>query len=108
MKDKILILAADLEQVLPIAKSLYDKGFEIHGIFSSKLSYGYGSRYIKRKYIHQNAVEIEDYYLFIKSVLQKERYVSIIPMRDSAAEVMCKYRDDLLQYTAYVLSLIHI
>lgn len=33
MKDKILILAADLEQVLPIAKSLYDKGFEIHGIF---------------------------------------------------------------------------
>ena len=103
MKDKILILAADLEQVLPIAKSLYDKGFEIHGIFSSKLSYGYGSRYIKRKYIHQNAVEIEDYYLFIKSVLQKERYVSIIPMRDSAAEVMCKYRDDLLQYTAYVM-----
>ena len=55
MKDKILILAADLEQVLPIAKSLYVKGFEIHGIFSSKLSYGYGSRYIKRKYIHQNA-----------------------------------------------------
>ena len=44
MKDKILILAADLEQVLPIAKSLYDKGFEIHGIFSSKLSYGYGYR----------------------------------------------------------------
>lgn len=33
MKDKILILAADLEQVLPIAKSLYDKGLRFMVFF---------------------------------------------------------------------------
>lgn len=103
MKENILILAADLEQTLPIAKSLYNKGYEIHGVFSSKYSYGYGSRYIKKRFVHENAEEIEDYYLFIKSVLLQDKYVTILPMRDSAAEVMCKYRDELLKYTTYVM-----
>ena len=103
MKAKILILAADLEQALPISKSLYQKGYEVHGIISSRLSYGYGSRYIKKKYIHVNAEEIGDYYNFVLSIIKKEHFETIIPMRDSAAEIMCKYKDELLKYTTYVM-----
>lgn len=103
MKEKILILAADLEQTLPIARSLYKKGYEVHGVFSSKYSYGYGSRYIKKRFLHANAEEISDYYRFVKSLLEQDKYVTVLPMRDSAAEVMCKYRDELLKYTTYVM-----
>ena len=103
MKEKVLILAADLEQTLPIARSLYEHGYEIHGIFSSIFSYGYGSRYITKRFLHSNAEEIEDYYQFIKYVLEQDNYATLLPMRDSAAEIMCKYRTELLKLTTYLM-----
>ena len=100
---RILLLYGDANQALPIAKSLHLAGHTVDAICSSKWSYGYGSRYIGKKYLHENAEDVDEYIKYLVSVLQKERYDTIIPMRDSTAEVMCKYRDELLKYTQFVM-----
>lgn len=100
---RALLLYGDANQALPIAKSLHKKGHMVDAICSSKWSYGYGSRYIKKKYLHENAENVDEYFSYLINILQKEKYDTIIPMRDSTAEVMCKYRDELLKYTQFVM-----
>lgn len=98
---QVLILFGDATQALPIAKSLCKKGFYVDAICSSKWSYGYGSRYIRKKYIYKETEDVDKYFNFLINILKNEEYDTIIPMRDSAAEVMSRYKDELLKYTHY-------
>ncbi len=100
---KILLLYGDATQSLPISRSLYKAGHTVDAICFSKCSYGYGSRYIKKKYLYDNAEDVDSYFSFLIEILKKEKYDTILPMRDSTAEVMCKYRDELLKYTQFVM-----
>lgn len=103
MTDKILILYGDATQTLPIAKSLYKKGYQVDAVCASKWSYGYGSKYITKKYLHENAEDVDEYFEYLKGILVSGGYSAIIPMRDSTAELMCKYRDELLKYTKFIM-----
>lgn len=100
---RVLLLYGDANQALPIAKSLHRKGYIVDAICSSKWSYGYGSRYIRKKYVYENAEDVDEYFEYLRGILQQEKYDTIIPMRDSTAEVMSKYRNELLQYTQFVM-----
>ncbi len=101
--NKVLILYGDANQALPIAKSLYRSGYIVDAICASKWSYGNGSRYIRRKYLYENAENVDEYFAFLIEILKKEKYDTILPMRDSTAEVMCKYREELLRYTQFIM-----
>lgn len=102
MKDKVLILFGDGTQTPPMARSLYRKGYHVDAIFTSKLSYGYGSRYIKNKYLFEGETEdMPVYFAFAKNVLEKTKYVAAIPMHDESAELLSRYRDELLKLTRF-------
>lgn len=102
-KHKILLLQADTTQSLPIAKSLAKKGYEVHAIVSSKWCYGYGSRYIKKKFIFRDYEDIEKHYQFVLSVLKSHAYDTTIPMADHGAIVLSKYKKSLLKFTHFVM-----
>lgn len=102
-KYRVLILYGDATQTLPIAKSLKQIGVWVGAICSSKWSYGYCSRYIDKKYLYSNAENIDEYFSYLINVLKTERYDAIFPMRDSVAEVMSKYKTELLKYTHFVM-----
>lgn len=100
-KRKILLIQADTTQTLPMAKSLSKKGFSVHIVVSSRLTYGYGSRYVSKRYIYSNYRDIEGYKNFIKNLLNKTPYDFIIPMADEGAIVLSKYRDELLKLSSF-------
>ncbi len=103
MKKKILLIQADTTQSLPIAKYLLKMGYEVHAIVSSKLTYGYGCRYIKKKFIFPDYHDISKHYNFILSTITSTKYEYMLPMADEGSLVMSKYRTEFLKYTNYKL-----
>lgn len=91
---KVLILGADGTQSLPIAESLYCHGYEIHGFFGKKMSYGYTSRFFKYKCIIHPSDELEHLRLVIEYVKVNKIDV-IFPMGDKVAELISKYKGKL-------------
>lgn len=100
---KILLIQADTTQTLPIVKSLVKRGYEIHAIVSSKWCYGYGSRYIKKKFLFKDYENIEKHYEFVRGVLKSGNYDVAIPMADHGAIVLSQYKDELLNYAQFVM-----
>lgn len=102
-KRKILLVQADTTQSLPVAKYLVKMDYEVHAIVSSKLTYGYGCRYIKKKYIFPHYQEIEKHFVFLLNILKSTKYDYMIPMADDASIVMSKYKHEFLKFTIYKL-----
>lgn len=100
---KILLLEGDYTQSLPTVKSLVKKGYVVDGVFTSKLSYGYGSKYFNKKYIFKETDDFEKYRDYIYDLLKKEAYVAVIPMNDESAIVLSKYRQLFAKLTKYDL-----
>ena len=104
MKSKILLLHADGTQALPFAKSLNRQGYQVGGVFLAKSSYGYYSRFIDKKYIYKgNMKDLDCYFAFVKRILEKEKYASIVPLNDESAELMSKFRDELQKYCKFIV-----
>lgn len=102
-KGKVLLIQADTTQSLPIAKCLDKLGYEVHAIVSSRLTYGYGCRFIKKKYIFPDYLDIERHRIFILNTIKSTKYDFMVPMADEGSVVMSKYRSDFLKYTTYKL-----
>ena len=102
-KDKILLLYADATQTLPVARSLHKKGFFLAGVYASRLSYGYPSRFISKRYHFADVENSQTYYHFVRQILESEKYVAVIPMNDDAAVMLSKYLNELRQFTAFVM-----
>ena len=100
----VLILDADGTQTLPVAETLYKAGFEVYGFFSHKLSYGYGSRFIKHKYIIQ-VREVKEYVAELTNYIQQNDIKVIMPMSDRTAEWISLYQNHLKEYVAFVTPL---
>ena len=96
----VLILDAGGTQALPIAESLYKAGFDIHGFFSHKLSYGYGSRFIKHKHIVQ-VRKAKEYVVELTSYIQQNDIKVIMPMSDRTAEWISLYQNSLKEYVSF-------
>ncbi len=100
---KILLLYADATQTLPVARSLKQKGHFVAGVFASRLSYGYPSRFINKRYLFSNVENAEEYYSFVAGILAQTKYDTIIPMNDESAVMVSKYRTELLNLTSFVM-----
>ena len=98
-KKEILLLEGDYTQCLPTAKSLRKHGYIVDGVFSDKWSYGYGSKYIRNKYLFKNTADTKNYFAFVVGLLKFHRYDAIIPLNDESATLLAEYRDELLKYT---------
>ena len=85
MKQWVLILYGDGTQTLPMAHALHKMGCEVHAVVSSKLSYGYGSRYVDVKYVFKEINNIPLFYDYVISLLKREHYDVMIPMHDESA-----------------------
>lgn len=103
MKQKILLLEADYTQALPTVKSLSKKGYTVDGIFSSKLSYGYGSKYFRKKFLFKETSSFDKYKECILEILKAEKYDAVVPMNDESAIVLSKYKDLFLSFTNFEL-----
>ena len=95
MKNKVLLLDGGGTQTLPIAKSLYKKGHEVHIFFLHKLNYGSVTRYAHKK-IQTHAVKNESAYMvFLKDYIKKNAIDVLIPMSDPTAELLSKNKESL-------------
>lgn len=103
VKKKALLIQADTTQTLPMASSLVKLGFEVDAVVSSKLTYGYGSKYVSKKYIFSEYENIDCYYSFILEILKLGEYSIVIPMADQSAILLSKYRDQLRKYSSFVM-----
>lgn len=94
---RVLLLDDGGTQVLPIARSLYRLGYEVHSIYCSKWTYGYPSRFIKKHILFEQMKDMEAYGAFILKQLSKEKYETIIPLDDDSAEVVSKFLVEIKQ-----------
>lgn len=93
----ILLYGIDGTQVLPIAKSLYKKGYRLIGTFHDKLSYGVHTRYIHEKIQLMSENEKAKVDELIKIIHEKNIAV-IIPFGDTSAELLSKYKDEFSKH----------
>lgn len=100
---KVLLIQADTTQTLPMAKELNKKGYEVHAVVSEKLSYGYGCRYIKNKFLFKDFEDVDAYFKFLLPIIKDGNYNLLVPMADHGAIVVSKYRDELAKYSNFVM-----
>ncbi len=102
MKNKVLLLDGGGTQTLPIAKSLYKMGHEVHIFFQHKLNYGSVTRYAYKK-IQTHSVKNEAEYMpYLKDYIAKNEIDVLIPMSDPTAEFLSKHKESLTQLCRYV------
>lgn len=100
-KVSVLILAADGTQSLPIAESLCKHGYDVHGFFGHKMSYGYASRYFR----HKTIVTSDDEQAFLKTIIDYVKVHGIdvlFPMSDATAELISKNSEVLEKTVKFV------
>ncbi|MCK4990042.1 MAG: hypothetical protein KAS29_06130, partial [Bacteroidales bacterium] len=102
MKNKVLLLDGGGTQTLPIAKSLYKKGHEVHIFFQHKLNYGSVTRYAHKKIQTYSVKNESDYTVFLKDYISKNEIDVLIPMSDPTAEFLSKHKESLSQLCRYV------
>ncbi len=101
MELSVLVLDADGTQTLPIVESLYKYGCVIHGFYNCKLSYGYGTRYMKFKRLVNFSSE-EDYIERVLEYIKKTQIDIVFPMSDRTAAIISKYKSMLIGNTHFV------
>lgn len=100
---KILLLYGDGTQAIPVVKELHKAGHIVDAVACSKYGYGSCSRYLNKCYYFENMEDIDGYYTYLVTLLKKEQYDTVIPLRDENTKLLCKYRDELLKYTHFVV-----
>ncbi|MCH4155055.1 MAG: hypothetical protein LKF31_01995 [Muribaculaceae bacterium] len=93
----ILILDADGTQTLPLAKSLNEKNYIVHGLCRTKLSYGYHSRYLTFSNIAPSPLEESEYIEFLSDYIKRNNIKFLIPLSDDTASLLSKNKDRLLK-----------
>lgn len=100
---RVLLLYGDGTQAIPTILSLRRQGYIVDSISGSKFGYGSNSRYLNKCYLYEDVEDVDGFYLYLNGLLKSERYDAIIPMRDENTKVLCKYREQLLRYTQFVV-----
>lgn len=97
--EKVLILDGQAVQTLIIARFLKKSGYEVHLICDGTWNYGYHTKYAARRFVGPEIREEKKYLEFLNQCLKRESYVTVIPMDDSAAELVSKYKEQLRKLT---------
>lgn len=95
--ENILLFGIDGTQTLPIAKSLYKKGYRLIGLYHDKYGYGTHSRYIHEK-IKMNGWDEEFILKSLIDLIESKNIATIIPFGDATAEFLSKHKAELERY----------
>lgn len=101
--NKILLLYGDGTQAIPTIKCLRKAGYIVNAVAEDKYGYGSNSRYLNKCHYFKDVEDVDKYYHYLVELLKKEKYDAVIPMRDENTKLLSKYRDELLQYTRFVV-----
>ena len=101
--QKVLLLDDGGTQVLPVAKSLCRKGFCVCVVYCSKWTYGYPSRFIKKRYFFDNMKDIDAFGTYILNLLASDVFETVIPLDDDSAKVVSKYKGEIKKYCKLVV-----
>lgn len=102
MKKCILLLDDGGTQVLPLAKSLYSMGFEIHATTPSRLTYSNGCRFIKKHFVFPEMKNKECFTEYIIGIITGGEYLTVIPLDDDSAEIVSENLEDIKKYVKIV------
>jgi predicted ATP-grasp superfamily ATP-dependent carboligase len=102
---KILITDGRSLAALAIARSLGEKGFEVHCGEEFYYNITFFSKYVKRKIIYPSPERYPDRFVDeMLSRVQKENYDFIIPVRDDTTILFSKHKEEFSKYTKLYLS----
>lgn len=96
---KVLLLDDGGTQVLPLARSLYKLGYEVHATTPSKLTYSYGSRFIKRHLLFPQMKDKKKFADFVINKIATEKYDTIVPLDDNSAQLLSENLEIINHYS---------
>lgn len=99
---KVLVLGCGT-QGLALVRSLRCDGFYVILLYGDRHNYADMSRYVSKKIYCTFPQLSAEYFDVLISIIKTERVDTIIPMGDTAAEMMSRNKDVLLQYVKYLM-----
>ena len=104
MTETVLLLDGQTIQVISIAKQLKRKGYKVILFCDSKVSYGYRTKYADEKILSPSVHENPSLFLdFIVNYLKNKEIDILIPMNDYSASFLSENKQQLLQYTKFII-----
>lgn len=100
--EKVLLLDDGGTQVLPLARSLYKLGYEVHATTPSRLTYSNSSRFVRKHLLFPEMKDKEQFTKYIKSLLSSGDYLSVIPLDDNSAEIISENLTEIKKYVKIV------
>ena len=102
---KIFVTDGRSLTALAIAKSLGEKGFEVHCGEEFKYNPTFFSKFIKKRFVYPSPEKQPDQFINeMLRLVKKERYNMMVPIRDETTLLFSKYKDDLSRYTNIYLA----
>jgi predicted ATP-grasp superfamily ATP-dependent carboligase len=102
---KIFITDGRSLATLAIARSLGEKGFEVHCGEEFKHNLTFFSRYVKKRIVYSSPEKQPDQFINeMLKLVKKEKYDMIIPVRDETTLLLSKYKDVIMEYTNLYLA----
>lgn len=102
---KIFIADGRSLAALAIARSLGEKGFEVHCGEEFKHNITFFSRYVKKRIVYSSPEKQPEQFINeMLKLIKKEKYNMIIPIRDGTTLLFSKYKDEFSRYTNLYLA----
>lgn len=103
--SKVLVLDGRSLAALAITRSLGSKGIEVRCGDDFATNVTSFSRYVKHRYVYpQPETEPEKFVEYLLTLVQRENYDLILPVRDKTTEIISQYKDQFLDYTNLLIA----
>lgn len=97
-RTRVLVLDGAARQILPVIKGLADLGCYIVTLNTSKLDFGYTSRYPNEKLIVPKEYLNGDCYFYIMMLAKTGRFDVVLPLCDQSMDMATLHSKELKQY----------
>lgn len=91
---KVLVLDAQLRSAVAMIRSLGKKGITVYAGDSDRISTGFFSKYVYKKFVYPNRVRNEKGFIeSVRSYIEKENIDVIFPIKDRTVLIIAKNRE---------------
>ena len=100
----VAILDGQTIQTLPVAKRLKELGFYTLLLCDQKSTYGFHTKYGDKKILVPSTKnEVDKFHKFFMELVLKERIDVVVPMNDYSAHYLSFHKEELLNYTKFII-----
>lgn len=89
--QSILLLDADFVQAYSVARSLKESGFRVIIAASTRMSYGFLSRYPSKRLLSPDSKKHKDYIHFLEEAVKNHPINVMIPLTNDTAEILSEF-----------------